>query len=64
MDKKLTLYKFLNLFRDIPESEFDVISKHCHIETFPTGTVLLQEGKVAKQLFFVLDGILKITAWS
>src|SRR5690349_9505159 len=62
MDKRLTLFKFLNLFREIPESDFDIISKHCHIGTFPKGTVLLQEGNVAKQLFFVLDGILKITA--
>nr|WP_302180163.1 Crp/Fnr family transcriptional regulator [Chryseosolibacter indicus] len=50
------------MFREIPESDFEVISKHCHIATFPTGTVLLEEGKVAKQLFFVLDGILKIKA--
>lgn len=62
MDKKLLLYKLLNQFREISESDFAVISKHCHIETFPTGTVLLAEGKVARQLFFVLDGVLKITA--
>lgn len=62
MQKKLSLYRFLNMFRDIPETDFDIISKHCYIEAFPTGTVLLEEGKVARQLFFVLDGILKITA--
>ncbi len=50
------------MFREIPESDFDIISKHCHIESFRTGIVLLEEGKVARQLFFVLDGILKITA--
>jgi len=62
MEKKLALHTFLNLFREIPESDFDVIRKHCHVERFPVGTILLEEGKVAKQLFFVLDGIIKITA--
>jgi len=62
MDKKDRLFKFLNLYREIPESDFNTISENCHVETFPTGAVLLEAGTVAKRLFFILDGILKITS--
>jgi CRP-like cAMP-binding protein len=54
------LHKFLNLFRDISESDFAVISEFLQVKRFREGTVLLERGTVAKELFFVVDGVLKI----
>ena len=60
MDKKQVLYKFLNLFRDVSEADFTVISEFIHIKRFTEGAVLLEQGKVAREVFFVVDGVLKI----
>jgi len=57
---KPPLYKFLSLFQDIPESDLGVIGEAFRIRQVKTGEVLLSEGKIARELFFVASGILKI----
>ncbi|MBS1567457.1 MAG: Crp/Fnr family transcriptional regulator [Bacteroidetes bacterium] len=57
-------HEFLNAFREVPPADFDIISQHMHARTIKSGDVLLEPGKTAKELFFVISGILKITSVS
>jgi CRP/FNR family transcriptional regulator, anaerobic regulatory protein len=59
---KTIFHKFLNLFREIPEADFDVITQYLHVRDVKVGEVLLNEGRTAKELFFVISGILKIVS--
>ncbi|MFP7657812.1 Crp/Fnr family transcriptional regulator [Chryseobacterium proteolyticum] len=57
-----TFHQFLNSIREISTQDFDLICQYMEIKEMGVGTILLQEGKIAKDLFFVLDGILKIVS--
>ncbi|TDW97176.1 Crp/Fnr family transcriptional regulator [Dinghuibacter silviterrae] len=57
---KKAFYRFLNLFREIPTADVELISQHLQQKDIVPGQVLLQQGKTAKELFFVVSGILKI----
>ncbi|HEX3935110.1 MAG TPA: Crp/Fnr family transcriptional regulator, partial [Puia sp.] len=61
---KAIFHKFLDLFREIPEADFDVITQYLHVRDVKAGEVLLNEGRTAKELFFVISGILKIVSTS
>lgn len=64
-DDKLALpefYRFLSQFRDIPEAEFELICSYLQRRKAPEGTMLLEEGNTARELFFVVSGILKIVS--
>lgn len=63
-DKQQLFFRFLNLFTDISEDDFAIIKEYFHVDQFPAGKVLLHEAETAKQLFFVLKGILKIVSVS
>jgi len=56
------LYQFLQLFRDMPQTDFDIISPYIKIRQAAMGEVLLNEGRTAKELFFVTRGVLKIVS--
>ncbi|MGY0035621.1 Crp/Fnr family transcriptional regulator [Pedobacter sp. NJ-S-72] len=62
--KATPLFNFLKLFRDIPEQDEDIISQNIQFRKVTEGEILLQEGKLAKELFFVCNGILKIVSIS
>jgi CRP-like cAMP-binding protein len=57
-------YNFLKGFAEIPPSDFDLIIRSAREKKIEAKEVLLKEGAVAKELFFVLDGILKIVSTS
>ncbi|WP_418122664.1 Crp/Fnr family transcriptional regulator [Chryseobacterium sp. PTM-20240506] len=57
-----TFHQFLNSIGEISTQDFDLICQYMEIKEMGVGTILLQEGKIAKDLFFVLDGILKIVS--
>ncbi|WP_212005439.1 Crp/Fnr family transcriptional regulator [Chitinophaga sp. HK235] len=54
------LIDFLQLFGKISAADQQLISAHCSYRQVKEGTVLLEEGKVARELFFISDGVLKI----
>ena len=54
------LVSFLKLFRDIADDEADIASV-TQLLTYKEGAVLLKEGSTAKELFFIVNGVLKIT---
>ena len=56
-----SLINFLRRHRNISDEDVAVIGQHIHLRTVKEGDVLLQEGKVARELFFISNGILKIT---
>ena len=61
---KTNFHKFLNLSKDIPAADFELISQQLQHRDIVTGQVLLQQGRTAKELFFVATGILKIVSTS
>ena len=61
---KTNFHKFLNLFKEIPAADFELIGQDLQHRTIVPGQVLLQQGKTAKELFFVAKGILKIVSTS
>ena len=60
----MIFHRFLNLFKEIPAADFELIGQHLHHKDIVPGQVLLQQGKTAKELFFVATGILKIVSTS
>ena len=61
---KTIFHTFLNSFKEIPAPDFELISQHLQQREIVPGQVLLQQGKTAKELFFVATGILKIVSTS
>jgi CRP-like cAMP-binding protein len=61
---KTNFHRFLNLFKEIPAADFELIGQHLQHRDIVPGQVLLQQGKTAKELFFVATGILKIVSTS
>ncbi len=61
---KTIFHKFLNLYKEIPAADMDLIGRHLQHRDIVPGQVLLQQGKTAKELFFVAAGILKIVSTS
>lgn len=61
---KTIFYRFLTLFREIPAADFELIGQHLQHRDIVPGQVLLQQGKTAKELFFVATGMLKIVSTS
>ena len=61
---KTIFYRFLNLFREIPAADLELIAQHLQQRDIAPGQVLLQQGKTAKELFFVATGMLKIVSTS
>jgi CRP/FNR family transcriptional regulator, anaerobic regulatory protein len=61
---KMIFHRFLNFFKEIPAADFELIGQHLQHRDILPGQVLLQQGKTAKELFFVAAGILKIVSTS
>jgi len=55
------LFNYLQLFRSIPQVDRELISQSLVYRHVKEGDVLLQEGKVARELFFICKGVIKIT---
>lgn len=55
---------FLQLYKDITECDAAIIIQQLAFRKVKEGEVLLQEGKLARELFFVCKGILKIVSFS
>jgi CRP/FNR family transcriptional regulator, anaerobic regulatory protein len=58
------LHKFLNSYKEIPAADFELIGRHLQHRAIVPGQVLLPQGKTAKEIFFVVTGILKIVSTS
>jgi CRP-like cAMP-binding protein len=60
--EKLMFYQFLNSFRTIAATDWDIIIGYAQMREFRAREVLLKEGSIARELFFVVGGILKIVS--
>lgn len=58
------LFTYLELFQKIPSQDKETICQNTTFIKVKEGEILLQEGKVAKQMFFICKGILKIVSIS
>jgi CRP-like cAMP-binding protein len=54
------LFTYLQLIRSFSPEEREIISSHLSFRTVPEGETLLREGHIARELFFICKGILKI----
>ena len=59
MSNPLTI--FLNLFRNITQDE-EKIAAATERRKYNEGEVLLKEGSIAREMFFIIKGVLKITS--
>jgi CRP-like cAMP-binding protein len=59
-----SLFNYLELFQKIPSQDKDFICKNIEYRKLGEGEILLQEGKVAKEIYFICQGVLKIVSIS
>lgn len=57
-----SLFNYLELFQKITSEDKDIIRQNIEYRIVKEGEVLLQEGKLAKEIFFVCSGVLKIVS--
>ncbi|MFT6502754.1 MAG: CRP-like cAMP-binding protein [Crocinitomicaceae bacterium] len=50
------IIEFLSKYIELTEKEIDIISKQNNIQSFKKGSVLMSEGEIAKECYFVLKG--------
>jgi CRP/FNR family transcriptional regulator, anaerobic regulatory protein len=53
-------HDYLQSQHPIAAADWDLLSAGLHLRTVKEGTVLLPEGKVAKEIFFVSKGVLRL----
>lgn len=58
------LFNYLELFQKIPLQDKETICQNITYKKKKEGEILLQEGKTAKEMFFICKGILKIVSIS
>lgn len=56
------LFNYLSSFQPIPPADQALISRYIHSRSVQEGGLLLQEGRLAREMFFVCQGILKIVS--
>jgi CRP-like cAMP-binding protein len=56
------LFNYLRLYRNISPEDHLVINRHLQCRSVPEGETLLREGKIARELFFISKGVLKIVS--
>lgn len=55
-------FEFLQQHRNIPSEDYEIIEAYITYREVPEGEILLKEGRLAKELFFVAEGIIKIVS--
>jgi CRP-like cAMP-binding protein len=53
---------YLKLFKNIPQGDIDIIEAELEYRKVTEGEMLLNEGQVCKEMFFVCKGVLRIVA--
>lgn len=53
---------FLRLFKDIPHADVDIIESELSYRKVTEGEVLLNEGQLCKEMFFICSGVLRIVS--
>ena len=56
----LPLYNYLKLFYPIPPQDWTLIMASLSIRSVKEDTELLKEGQIAREMFFVRNGVLRI----
>ena len=50
------IIEFLSNYIELSQEEIDIISKQNSIQSFKKGTILLSEGQIAKECYFIMQG--------
>jgi CRP/FNR family transcriptional regulator, anaerobic regulatory protein len=56
------LFNYLESFQKIPSQDKETICQNTTFRKIKEGEILLQEGKAAKEMFFICKGVLKIVS--
>ena len=56
------MFDFLQLFKEIPQEDIQVMSEQLRFKEVGADRELLHEGNIAKEMFFICKGILKIVS--
>ena len=54
-----TLVQFISQFPSLSEEETEAIAKQITVRTFSKGTILLREGEICNECYFVLKGCVR-----
>jgi len=61
---KDAFYQFLKTYRNIPLDDLELIAGYATTRDVEADEILLEENSIARELFFVVDGVLKIVTTS
>lgn len=53
---------FLRLFKNIPQTDIDIIKSELNYAQFAEGEVLFSEGQVCREMYFICKGVLRIVS--
>src|SRR5579872_1791823 len=53
---------FLGLFKNISQADIEIIEKELSCRKVTEGEVLLEEGQICREMFFICKGVLRIVA--
>jgi CRP-like cAMP-binding protein len=53
---------FLDLFKNIPQADIEIIEKELSYRKVTEGEALLEEGQICREMFFICKGVLRIVA--
>lgn len=58
-EARASLSTFISSFKILTDEEIGIIVDNANIKSFKKGTILLREGQVAKECYFVLKGLVR-----
>ena len=53
-----------SMFKQLTESDLDALAHAIYVEEFPSEHVLVQEGKLGKELYILVEGEIKVTHYN
>lgn len=56
------LISYLQLLRNIPKEDENIITSYFEHKTFKEDDILFKEGKICRELFFVIEGVIRIVS--
>jgi len=56
------LISYLRLLLNIPKGDENIIASYFEHKTFKEGEMLFKEGKICRELFFVIEGVIRIVS--
>lgn len=59
-----TFYRFLQQLHPMPDEHWQLLSGGLCVQELKEGTVLLAQGKIARELFFICEGVVRLVKYT